>query len=131
VESSNGAATPHFPHSATYKNRLPNEDKMIQSVTYNNISPKCYINLFTWFHIVPVEMGSSHILARAIDNFYRVSKPLKKIRERFYSNFLTITDISPSVTSTFQSILSPASTSRTLTISLGNPTRRDLDLGFA
>jgi len=100
-------------------------------VTYVNIYGKCYLKLFNYFMIVLGERGSSNVLANAIDNFYRVLFTLKKNSSEFYSNFLTMTDISPSVISTCQSILSPASIFNTFAISLGNPTRRDLDLGFA
>ena len=109
------------------KTNFPEKVKM-RFVTYNNIRLKCYIN---FLYMAPHEVVGSPILARAIDYFYRVSNRLKKYNGWFYSNFLTITDISPSVISTFQSILSPACTLSTLTISLGNPTRRDLDFGFA
>ena len=115
------------PTPCLHKNRLPNEDKM-NLVSYNNIRLKCYLNFVLYGS---TRSGRSPMLARAIDYFYRVSNRLKKYKGWFYSNFLTITDISPSVISTFQSILSPACTSSTLTISLGNPTRRDLDFGFA
>ena len=36
-------------------------------VTYVNIRLKCYIKLITLFCIVPVEMGSCDVLARAIN----------------------------------------------------------------
>lgn len=100
-------------------------------VTYVNIYGKCYLKLFNYFMIVLGERGSSNVLANAIDNFYRVLFTLKKNSNKYYSNFLTMTDISPSVTSTCQSILSPGFTSKTLTISLGNPTFNDFVWGFA
>lgn len=81
--------------------------------------------------MAPHEVAGSPILARAVDNFYRVLFTLKKNCNKYYSNFLTMTDISPSVTSTCQSILSPGFTSKTLTISLGNPTFNDFVWGFA
>lgn len=55
---------------------------------------------------------------------------LKKIIG-YFSNFLAITVILLSVISTSQSIVSPGFTFNTFTISFGNPTRNDLDLGFA
>ena len=103
----------------------------MQFVTYCNIWLKCYLKLFNYFMIVLGERGISNVLAKAIDNFYRVLFTLKKNSNKYNSSFLTMADISPSVTSTCQSILSPGFTSKTLTISLGNPTFNDFVWGFA
>ena len=60
-----GVAAPHTP-LRLHKKQVTSEDKM-NLVTYVNIRLKCYIKLITLFCIVPVEMGSCDVLARAIN----------------------------------------------------------------
>ena len=54
-------------HLRLHKKQVTSEDKMNSVVTYVNIRLKCYINLFTWFYIVPKRMGSCDVLANAIN----------------------------------------------------------------
>ena len=55
-------------HLRLHKKQVTSEDKM-NLVTYVTISLKCYINLFTWFGVVPKRMGSCDVLANAINDF--------------------------------------------------------------
>lgn len=99
-------------------------------VTYVNIRIKNYLKLlYNNLNSPQGEAVPYHVLANAIfkNNDFDVKKIIKKV----YSNFFAVTDTLPSLTSTCQSIVSPASMFKIFTISFGKPTRRELVFGFA
>lgn len=92
-------------------------------VTYYKYWLKCYLNVFTTLMIVPKRMGSTNVLANAIDKFNLFFNDEKKLNQFYKSNFSTVTFPVSSIT---HLTLSPGSMFKWSTISFGIPHLNEL-----